>query len=729
MKNRFGIVLGGLQKKMVFLVLTILVLTVAVFAAVSLYQNNMLVKIVGETRTEQQQAISQTSKDTMHQVMEGTLVNSTALQARIADNDFAEIVNDTYMLQTMAQGLIEKKDRLSPAELNLPDSSLDGVPSAMVLCEEGVDYTQSEYLAAIGHMSSSMLAMFRNSDKIAGCFIGLADGTHFGVDDHSANRFDENGDLIPFPVRERPWYRGAAETGDLYFTGIEKDAFSGSPVITCSVPLIVDGETVGVAGIDIVLDSMSDFINASSSSTGFAVIVNDNGQVILAPESNEFFEIKTADESPDLRESDHRELAQFVEKALAEPTELTTLTIGNREYYVAGAPMPTVGWTVISVVDKEITEQPEKAMLAEYDRINDEASLKFGESTMQTRNTIRLILVLLFLVGVCAALIAAGRIVKPLEAMTNTVIDCGRTGQLFTMQECFKTNDEIEVLADAFADLSLKTRQYIEDITVITQEKERVNTELNMANKIQSSMLPHIFPAFPNRHEFDIYASMVPAKEVGGDFYDFFLIDDDHLCMVMADVSGKGVPAALFMMISKVILQNFAMLGKSPSEILERTNTALCSGNQVEMFVTVWLGILEISTGKIIAANAGHEYPATTQDGRFAILRDRHGFIIGGMDGMKYKEYELQMHPGDRLFLYTDGVPEATDNNRQMFGTDRMIEALNREPDASPERVLENIRNAVDDFVRGAEPFDDLTMLCIEYKGPTSDGPSAEAKA
>ena len=210
---------------------------------------------------------------------------------------------------------------------------------------------------------------------------------------------------------------------------------------------------------------------------------------------------------------------------------------------------------------------------------------------------------------------------------------------------------------------------------------------------------------------------MTPAREVGGDFYDFFLIDDDHLAVLIADVSGKGVPAALFMMISKVIIQSCAMLGRGAGEILTKTNEGLSSNNQTEMFVTVWLGILEISSGRITAANAGHEYPALERNGQYSILKDQHGFVIGGMEGVEYKEYTIDLEPGDKLFIYTDGVPEATDANEKMFGIDRMLETLNREPDASPEQTLRNVQEAVNLFVAGAEQFDDLTMLCLEYRG------------
>lgn len=242
-------------------------------------------------------------------------------------------------------------------------------------------------------------------------------------------------------------------------------------------------------------------------------------------------------------------------------------------------------------------------------------------------------------------------------------------------------------------------------------------TELNMATEIQASMLPSIFPAFPRREEFDLYASMDPAKEVGGDFYDFFMIDDDHLGIVIADVSGKGVPAALFMMISKTIVQNFAKLGISAAEVLNKANESLCAQNKMQMFVTTWIGILEISTGKMNCASAGHEYPAICHDGKYELFRDKHGLVLGGMDIARYRDYEVTLDRGDKVFVYTDGVPEATNANTEMFGTDRMIDALNSDAGAAPKDVLRIVRAAVDDFVGSAEQFDDLTMVCLEYRG------------
>ena len=252
---------------------------------------------------------------------------------------------------------------------------------------------------------------------------------------------------------------------------------------------------------------------------------------------------------------------------------------------------------------------------------------------------------------------------------------------------------------------------------VFAQRQKRLAStqkELSMASGIQAAMLPSDFPAFPDRNDFDIYASMTPAKEVGGDFYDFFLIDDDHLAMVIADVSGKGVPAALFMMMSRIMIKNFAMMGYSPADLLEQTNTAICMNNTKDMFVTVWYGVMEISTGKVTAANAGHEYPIVRKaNGSFELMRDKHGFVLGGMEDMTYRQYEFELEKGAALFLYTDGVAEATDSDNRMFGVDRMLAALNADASAPPKKLIENMKGEVDRFVGDADQFDDLTMLAV----------------
>ena len=250
------------------------------------------------------------------------------------------------------------------------------------------------------------------------------------------------------------------------------------------------------------------------------------------------------------------------------------------------------------------------------------------------------------------------------------------------------------------------------------RERALAEKDVQFAANIQQSVLPQMFPPFPERKEFELHASMNPAKTVGGDFYDFFLIDEDHLCMIIGDVSGKGIPASLFMMASRTILHGTAKTCDSPEKILRTSNEEIVSSNPEMMFVTVWLGILEISTGILRTANAGHEYPAVRSDtGKYELLNDEHGIPIGMMEGMEYMLTEIHLKPGDCVFVYTDGVPEAVNKADEQFGTDRMLDALNEDPDADPEQILINIRKAVDGFVEKTEQYDDLTMLCIKYNG------------
>ena len=255
----------------------------------------------------------------------------------------------------------------------------------------------------------------------------------------------------------------------------------------------------------------------------------------------------------------------------------------------------------------------------------------------------------------------------------------------------------------------------------IFSDKEKdlysTNKELTLATDIQQHMLPSIFPAFPERKEFDVYATMNAAKEVGGDFYDFFLIDDNHIGLVIADVSDKGVPAALFMMASKIMVQNYAMLGQSPAQVLTSVNKQICLNNQDEMFVTVWLGIFDLKTGILKAANAGHEKPVIKQaDGQFEILNDKHGFVVGWNKDAVYTEYQVKLKKGSKIFVYTDGVPEATSSEGQ-FGFEKMMDVLNQNQEKAPDEILKAMQEEINNFVGKKDQFDDITMLCFEYKG------------
>ena len=710
----------SIKQKIFNLVIITIVLIMTSYTAVILYQSGKLTALVHDTNESQKQSITSTSEKTMSGIIDSNLTQTTQMQAYIAGDLFGDAVRVVKVVADYTGKLLAAPDDYPLRDVSLPDMSKDGEISVQVLTEEGVDLSDeviSKELGVIGNLSDLMTAVYADSN-VDSCYVALPDGVMLLVDDHSGSKFDENGNIVPIPIRERLWYKGAAETGKLHYTDVTTDLFTGETSIMCSLPVYNDGKLVAVIGADLFLNDVSGAVNNAARSGSFICIVNQDGHVLFSPQTEGVFMVSPEGEATDLRSAENPELADFVRDSLAEGTELRMIEIDGKMCYVIGAPIQNVGWAVISVVPKSLADQPGEEMLTQFNVIQNGATEDFKKGITNAQITILILLTIVVIIAVTAAIILSKRIVKPLEAITSRVQSLGGNDLQFRMEDTYRTHDEIEVLAESFAMLSGKTLEYISTVERVTAEKERIGAELSLATRIQADMLPNIYPAFPDRPEFDIYASMDPAKEVGGDFYDFFLVDDDHLCMVIADVSGKGVPAALFMMAAKIILASNAMMNKSPAEILTDTNASICSNNHEEMFVTVWLGILEISTGKLIAANAGHEYPVLMQpDGIFEYYKDKHGFVIGGMEGIRYKEYEIMLKPGAKLFLYTDGVPEATNAEEELFGAERLLEALNNDRSASPAQILKNVRSHVDAFVKQAEQFDDLTMLCLEYEG------------
>ncbi|MGN1103946.1 MAG: SpoIIE family protein phosphatase, partial [Candidatus Coproplasma sp.] len=311
------------------------------------------------------------------------------------------------------------------------------------------------------------------------------------------------------------------------------------------------------------------------------------------------------------------------------------------------------------------------------------------------------------------------RIVTPIRQLNDASLNMVEHLEDGTSPEIIvKKDDEIKDLADCFTTMYREIGEYITKLKTVTAEKERIGAELDVAAKIQSSMLPCIFPPFPNRNEFDIYATMDPAKEVGGDFYDFFMVDEDHLAFVVADVSGKGVPAALFMVIGKTLIKDHTGLHSDLGEVFTEVNNILCASNSEEMFITAFEGVINLKTGELRYVNAGHETPfICRKNGVYEPFKVKSGFVLAGMNGIRYKSGTIQLEPGDKIFEYSDGVPEATNADNEQYGMKRLAAVLARESKKTPAELLPLIKSDLDAFVNGAEQFDDITMLCIQFNG------------
>ena len=325
---------------------------------------------------------------------------------------------------------------------------------------------------------------------------------------------------------------------------------------------------------------------------------------------------------------------------------------------------------------------------------------------------------------ICVALLLYMVLVKwmvlnPVKKLSRFTTDIVKSGNFEKQKIEIGTKDEIEDLGQSFNFMIERLEDYIQNLTAVTAEKERIGAELNVATHIQSSMLPCIFPAFPGRDELDIYATMTPAKEVGGDFYDFFMVDERHIAIVMADVSGKGVPAALFMVIGKTLIKDHTQPGRDLGEVFTEVNNILCESNDNGMFITAFEGVLDLVTGEFRYVNAGHEKPFIyRKNGEYEAYETNAGFVLAGLEDIEYQEQKVNLSIGDKIFQYTDGVTEAVNKDKKLYGMDRLQHALNEKClECSPEETLRLVKEDIDAFVGDNDQFDDITMLCLEYTG------------
>ncbi|MBR3225563.1 MAG: SpoIIE family protein phosphatase [Atopobiaceae bacterium] len=714
---------GGIQQKMFSLVFLTILLIIAAFAVVIVWQSFQLRDLVTNTNARQKEAITNTVQQTMDDRLTKDLKTSTQQDAALADAMFADLANSVSMMADYAQKLNANPSAYPAREVALPNAATDGQTTVQLLTESGVntsDPTIQRQIALFGNMSDLLASLF-NHTQIDSCYIALPSGIMILADDHASSKFASDGSIAPIEMTHRPWYTGAAQKHGIYFTDVATDVFTGNVGIMCAMPVYNNDELVAVVGADFLLGDMEKTIATSGEGNDFSCIINDKGHVVFSPKKDGVFKVQESSHAADLRQT-RGATGGFVSESLKGTTAPTMVEADGVIYYMCGSPIKTVGWAVVNAVDQQATDAVTARLRSEFDGIVDSAQAEVGESLSRTLVTMIILILAVLGLALTGALVLSRRIVKPLGLITDRVRSLGGDNLRFIMEDEYRTGDEIEVLADSFAKLSAKTLEYVDEVTRVTAEKERIGAELDMATDIQASQLPRLFPAFPNIPEFDIYASMTPAKEVGGDFYDFFLVDDTHIGLVMADVSGKGVPAALFMMVSRVLLKSHLQNGESPSEALESVNDQLCESNEAEFFVTMWVAVIDVATGKGVAANAGHEHPALRRaGGQYELVVYRHSPAVGVMEGIPFREHDFELYPGDSLFVYTDGVPEATSDDEELFGNDRMLEALNKNPDADAKEVLANVTEGIEKFVAGAEQFDDTTMLCVRYLGPDED--------
>ena len=553
----------------------------------------------------------------------------------------------------------------------------------------------ADELALLGNLESLWLPMMKmDGAMITTIYVGTKSGFLISYDKNAdIAEFNEGDTESYFDFFKASWYLNAQKTDKAFFTDLYPDSYGRGLMISCAAPFRKNGQFAGVVCMDIlVTDLHKSIIDFSIGPGSFSFLLNKQGAIIASPD------IKL-----DQKEFENIHDASHPASALADRIlggEVGVAARPDKKVFYAFAPISVADWTLCVHIPKALVFRP-------VHKINEHIQL-----------AICLFLAAFVVIIIAVILLArhySRTITLPLLRLKNDVRTISK-GNLDQRAQVV-TNDEIGDLAISFNNMAVSLDKYIKDLTAVTAEKERIGAELDVAKHIQSSMLPCIFPPYPDRKEFEIYATMQPAKEVGGDFYDFFMVDDEHLAIVMADVSGKGVPAALFMVIGKTLIKDHTTSSSDLGDVFSEVNNMLCESNSEGLFITAFEGVLNLRTGEFRYVNAGHEPPFIAHaGGRFAAQKIRPGFVLAGMEDIRYKSGSIQIEPGDKIFQYTDGVTEATDAANNLYGMERLENVLNANLGQSPNDILPAIKKDIDQFVGNAPQFDDITMLCLEYK-------------
>jgi sigma-B regulation protein RsbU (phosphoserine phosphatase) len=764
--NVFGARGGSLSKK---LLRAFLVMSACGMIAVIVVTELMFQSILGVTE-QSNRDIGETAAQSSESALTDTVLADTEMlvQAKsdIISESLASLAGDLVTAAGYVEGLYVHPDdyRAVPFEhlKNVPADTLalqwalsPGMVSvsrfdARDLEEAGV-LDETYLLGNIEHMGRALML---EEPAISSLYLTTGSGVNIGYDSFAEQK--QSVDTIN--LRERDWYLGAVQNDGLYISDTYRDAFDRGLNITMSMPVKgPDGSLMGVTGIDINISDLETIVSEiNAGSGGYAVLLN-GARIISAPgldEGNEddlgFF---LGDEAQNLIERMRADTSSSEETTIggakADDDDRGQTGVGTRsdepqEYFAVWSPVEMTGWHLVILVPKADILAPSANLHFAISTMTDEAAASASSRIMLANLILVAVAALLVAVSVITSRSVSMRIARPLTKL-NADVDKVATGDLDYHSD-INTGDEIEELSHSFEDMTRQLKDYIAELNLATAERERISTELNVAAHIQASMLPNTFPAFPDSDEFDIFATMDTAKEIGGDFYDFFFISGGQgggrLAVVIADVSDKGIPAALFMVVARTLIKSNAQMGLSPSEVFEAVNDLLVEGNDANMFVTAFMGYLDLESGLFTYVNAGHMPTLVSGSGkRFEKLEMNPGFVLGALPGLMFEERQTTLAVGDRLFLYTDGVTEATSPSLELFSEERLLVVLDEEDAGasggsggagesghitSVAELLTRVKRDMDTFVAGSEQADDITMLALELKRLAGDGAASD---
>ena len=652
------------------------------------------------------------------------------------ERGMSDVKNDAEAIAYQMQQILSRPENFKP--INLPNHEDKTIYSG----EAYIHYAPKEVKKGLSSDLKKEVGMVSNIADIlkikasfykghqTSAYIGSKNGYLICID-----TLPNEQDIIDFTKefnetydpRERPWYKAVEKAKKTVVTDYYL-ATDGTLTIDWATPYYdSDGNFAGVAAVGGSLDTLYKQVTDDKfGNTNINFTLSDKGEIVFSSVSTGTFAV--SDEHRDLRKISNECLAKEFINMSSGKSDVALVSLEGKEYYLAYAPMPSIGWSFGTLIERDEVIKPANSAREIILSQSKEFAIALQSFYLQHKKRIMLsfgiLMGLLFFISVKTTKL----FVRPIVELTNGVKEISK-GDLDKKLN-IKTGDEIEVLADSVNNMTSDLKEYMKNFSSATAEKERIATELNVAKNIQAGMLPSVEPNFSNNKEFDLAATMIPAKEVGGDFYDFYMLDESHLVVTVADVSGKGVGAALFMVISKTLLKDLTMIASSIysenketnlSTTMERVNKYLYDNNEEKMFVTVFYGILDLKTGEFVYVNAGHNPPLVRhqKDGKFSFIRnEKRNPIIGVKRKIKYQEYRLTLSPGDMIFFYTDGITEAMNSQRELYDESRLKTALDRVSDkCTANEMLSTVFDNVKQHVGDAEQSDDMTMLGLVYKG------------
>lgn len=719
---------GGIHGKLLRIVLTNSLLALFLMGAVSFYGMYDAAETAREIGWELAEDTFQDSSELLVRQRQQELIRVAEHNAEAIRHHMEDLVRDVEGLAREMEEIERNPGRFLPQAVAEP--SPDNYGELSFYLQYGQDFSLKEHQGEIALAANARDLLMRTAerDEVVGCaFVASHLNFSLSVD----NNLDKSLKKVTIPpvifnALAEDWYQAAIEKNGPVFTKVRPYVSDGQLGLFCAAPYKnAAGETAGVAGVQASLEELSHLLNeVDLYSSGFCFVMDDRGYVILSSLAGVDGEEQGGELAvglkQDLRESGNEGLASMAREMTGGSSGVAEATVNGEKYYFGYAPVEGMGWSFAAAISAAEVIAPVLENDEDIKTITREKGNALKGRMLGTMLLLAVfVLVLLAFVSYRGKRLSA-EFAKPIRELSDGVKEIA--GGNLSRKLQLRTGDEIEHLAENFNAMTEELQAYIGNLTRVTAEKEHIATELSVAKRIQSSMLPNIFPPFPERKEFDIYATMEPAKEVGGDFYDFYLLDENHVIITIADVSGKGVPAALFMVIAKTILKNFAqtMVGEDDlAPLVACANEQLCQNNDAMMFVTAFVGMLEVSTGRFTYVNAGHNPSLVyrAKENSFSYLPVQRNFVLGGTEGMCYKGQKLTLEPGDRLFLYTDGVTEALNEKEELYGEQRLLAALNQAGGESVRQLVSGVRKSLGSYVGEAEQSDDITMLVLAYYG------------